>query len=191
MMSRKHFLLATLYHNICSEVMVEEPEARTQHFSAVVCGKLYIWGGGTRNTVSDIHARKRDNPSRVDIFDPNIEEWASVTTTGPPPPGLFSGACASYQQCLYTYGGNTRSLDTACLHQLDSRTHTWSQLSYALLSGGPVKKSGCKMVCVKGMLVLFGGSVNHGFTDELHTYDLKKGNNITYSCDRTVSGLDP
>ena len=145
----------------------EEPEARSGHFSAIIEGKMYIWGGFNRY----------NRPSRVETFDPCLEEWTGVPTTGRTPPGLSSGACASSEHCFYTYGGfDDRGFDTASLHQLDVRTHTWSLLSYtAQAADGPQKKFGCRMVYVQGMLVLFGGFMETGGTDELHSYNLKEG----------------
>ena len=173
-------------------MFIEEPEARTQQFAAVVAGKLYMWGGGRRTTATDIQAGKKVKPSTVEIFDPHLEEWTAISTSGLPPLGLFSGACSSYEHYFYVYGGYNGSSDSGLLHQLDTRTHTWCQMSNARMDlNGPHLKSGCKMVCVQDKLVLFGGSAtgDDWVTDELHTYGLKTGNYVLASMTPNVEVL--
>ena len=134
--------------------------------------------------------------SSVHSFDGLLESWYPEDTGGVPPPGLYSGACASDGHHVYAYGGHDGSAYQGSLHQLNTRTRTWKQLS----STGPMRKTGCGMVSYGSKLVLFGGygipsdgipsdptqpgaefvkistySDGRGWTNELHTFDLIKG----------------
>ena len=164
-----------------------EPSPRWGQFSAVVEGKLCVYGGRTKDFVKE----KSGLASSVHSFDGLLESWYSEDTGGVPPPGLYGGACASVGRHVYVYGGHDGSARQGFLHQLDTRTWTWKQLS----SSGPMRKTGCKMVAYGSNLVLFGGrgipsgptqpgaefvkSSNYtdgrGWTNELHTFDLIKG----------------
>ena len=93
--------------------------------------------------------------------------------------------------CMFHDGGHDGSACQGSLHQLDTRTWTWKQLS----STGPMRKVGCRMVAYGNNLVLFGGygipssptqpaaefvksskyTNDIGWTNEQHTFDLIKG----------------
>ena len=166
-----------------------EPSPRLGQFSAVVEGKLCVYGGRTK----DFRGEKSGLASSVHSFDGFQESWYSEDTGGVPPPGLYGGACASAGHHVYIYGGGDGSARQSSLHQLDTRTWTWKQLSSTATTTGPMRKSGCGMVAYGSNLVLFGGRgipsgptqpgakfVNStkytgGRTNELHTFDLIKG----------------
>ena len=165
-----------------------EPSPRFAQFSAVVEGKLCVYGGRTKDFLKE----KSGLASSVHSFDGLLESWYSEDTGGDvPPPGLHYGACASSGQHVYVYGGVDGSAYQGSLHQLDTRTRTWKQLS----SIGPMREAGCGMVAYDSNLVLFGGygipsgptqpgaefvksskyTDGVGWTNELHTFDLIKG----------------
>ena len=165
-----------------------EPSPRFSQLSAVVEGKLCVYGGITK----DFLKKKSGLASSVHSFDGLLQSWSSEDTGGDVPlPGLYHGACAYSGQHVYVYGGSDGSTPQGFLHQLDTRTWTWKQQS----STGPMRKAGCKMVAYDSNLVLFGGygipsgptqpgtefvkSSNYtdgrGWTNELHTFDLIKG----------------
>ena len=164
-----------------------EPSPRWGQFSAVVEGKLCVYGGRTKDFVKE----KSGLASSVHSFDGLLESWYTEDTGGVPPPGLHGGACASAGHHVYVYGGTDGSAYQGSLHQLDTRTWTWKQLS----STGPMRKVGCWMVAYGSNLVLFGGYAipsgptqpgaefvkgskytdGSGRTNELHTFDLIKG----------------
>ena len=95
---------------------------------------------------------------------------------------------------MYLYGGTDRSHRQSSLHQLDTRSWTWKQLS----SAGPMGKVMCGMVANESKLVLFGGYgipsgptkpgaefIKHsrftdgvGWTNEVHTFNLKEGEGV-------------
>ena len=169
------------------EAGFSEPSPRWGQFSAVVEGKLCVYGGLTKDFLKE----KSGLASSVHSFDGLLESWYSEDTGGVPPPGLYDGACASAGHHVYAYGGHDGSARHVSLHQLDTRTRTWKQLS----STGPMRKSGCRMVSYGSNLVLFGGfgipsgptqpgaefvkssyyTDGRGKTNELHTFDLIKG----------------
>lgn len=97
---------------------------------------------------------------------------------------------------LYVYGGYDGSDWQSSLHQLDTKSWMWKDISS---SAGPMKKSACGMVAYDSKLVLFGGygspsgpiqrgaeliknvgrSTNvRGWTNELHVFDLKEGEKV-------------
>ena len=134
----------------------------------------------------DILQEKGELPSSVHCFDTLLEFWDENKVNGVPPPGLYGGACASAGHHVYMYGGYDGSRRQSSLHQLDTRSWTWKQLS----SAGPMRKSRCGMVANDSKLVLFGGygfpsgptqpgaEFNGGWTDEVHTFDLKEGEGV-------------
>ena len=173
-----------LVHTLGGAHCEMEPSPRLGQFSAVVEEKLCVYGGLTKDFLKE----KSGLASSVRSFDGLLESW-SENTGEVPPPGLYGGACASAGHHVYVYGGADGSGYQGSLHQLDTRTWTWKQLS----SCGPMSKTGCSMVAYGSNLVLFGGygipsgptqlgaefvkssKCTDGCTNELHTFDLIKG----------------
>ena len=171
--------------------MEGEPAPRFGHCSALVEEKFCVWGGITK----DFFQEKSELASSIHSFDPFLEFWDNTKLSGVPPPGLYHVACASVGHHVYLYGGY--DYDGSChhssLHQLDTRSCTWKQLS----SAGPMRKSACGMIAHDSKLVLFGGygvpsgpiqpgaefQMKHtdgrGWTNEVHTFDLKEGEGVT------------
>ena len=164
--------------------MSAEPSSRFSHFSAAVGDQLYVWGGDTE----DFSKEKNALASALYSFHALIEGWEHCECSGPPPPALYCGGCASTGGSLFQYGGYDGSAHQGCLYQLDPKSRKWQQLS----SGGPMRKVGCGMVVYGRKLVLYGGygipsgptqpgaqfiedSNGIGWTNELHMFDLEKG----------------
>lgn len=167
-----------------------EPAPRWGHFSAAVQGELVVWGGRTE----DFHKKKGKLglATCVHFFDPFQECWAdikSVESRDAPPP-LYNGASVSAMHHLYLYGGLTEDTQwQSSLHQLDTRSWAWKQLS----SDGPMKKAECGMINYGSKLVLFGGyglpsspsqpgfihnlkaTDGSGWTNDLHVFDKNEG----------------
>lgn len=164
-----------------------EPSARSAFFSSPVGGKVYLWGGYNQDLLSKKISLKEFTES-VYSFDPYQEIWTSLSPTGPPPAGTSNGACTSTDHHIYTYGGWDRDGTDGCLHSLNAETLAWNKLA----SNGPMKKNNCGMIAYDNQLLLFGGYgvpsgptqpgsafvrdvSDHGWTNELHTFDLSKG----------------
>lgn len=106
-----------------------EPAARWGHASALVEGKLCLWGGRSEYFLHEWP----ELAFTVHTFDPFLESWTeSIKCTGNPPPGLYESAYTSAGHYLYVYGGKD-GLEGAynSLHRLDTKSWTWTQLSGA------------------------------------------------------------
>ena len=163
-----------------------EPPPRFSHFSEAVEGHLCVSAGGITKGSTE------EKGELVHTFNQLSESWSSKQCQGPSPPdGLYGGASAYAGHHLYLYGGNDGSHYQNSLHQLDTKSWTWSHLS----SAGPMRKTGCRMVTYDETLLFFGGygfpsgitqpgaeftkdskyTDGNGWTNEFHAYDLKEG----------------
>ena len=180
---------------VSESTMSAEPSPRRSHFSAAVGDQLYVWGGVTK----DYSKKKNALASALHSFHSVLECWEHCECSGPLPPALYEGCCASTGDQLYMYGGRDGSAYQGCLYQLDPKSRKWQQLS----SDGPMRKIGCRMVIYGRKLVLFGGYGipsdptqpgaqfiknaihNDGisvWTNELHIFDLEEGVCVWYEC---------
>ena len=168
--------------------MEGEPSPRFGHYSALVEDKFCVWGGRTKDFLQE----KSELASSIHSFD---RSWSSRIIPNLVESGLYHGACASAGHHVYLYGGYDGSCHHSSLHQLDTRSCTWKQLS----SAGPMRKSACGMIAHDSKLVLFGGygvpsgpiqpgaefikhrdfTDSRGWTNEVHTFDLKEGEGVT------------
>ena len=169
---------------------VYEPSPVWGHFSAPVQNQLYTWGGNSKD-VEDEKISLEDFKSSVNTYDPYLETWTRLNTTGTPPSGVSAGACAAVGHHLYTYGGvDTPDSYNDSFHQLDTRTLVWSKLP-----NGPMRKAVSHMIALRDKLFLFGGrgipsgpiqpgsefildeyaNDGSGWTNEIHSFDLTKG----------------
>ena len=149
-----------------------------------------MWGGYTKAFLKE----KSELASSIHSFDPFLEFWDKNKFNGVLPPGLFLGACAYAGHHVYLYGGTDGLGHQSSLHQLDTRSWTWKQLS----SAGPMRKGWCGMVAHDSKLVLFGGygipsgptqsgaefiensryTDGRGWTNDVHIFDLKEGEGV-------------
>ena len=154
--------------------------------------KFCVCGGRTKDFLQE----KSELASSVHCFDPLLEFWDVNKISGVPPTGLYAGACASAGHHVYVYDGRDKSYYQSSLHQLDTRSWKWKQLSSA--GPGPMKKCECRMVAHDSKLVLFGGygypsgptqpgaefiknsrlTDGVGWTNEVHTFNLKEGEGV-------------
>ncbi len=157
-----------------------EPSPRYNHFSTSVGSELFIIGDSMASELDmDVHS-----------FNQSAKSWEIRAMRGKSPPGLHHGGCITSGHNIYLYGGTDGSRCQDSLYQLDTDSLTWSQLP-----SGPVKKAGCRMVTYEDKLFLFGGygysssqqpgmvesfknSWYHGWTDELHQFDLQEGEGV-------------
>jgi hypothetical protein len=175
-----------------------EPAARFEHVSFLVGGKVYLWGGATKDVTSGRQDEIVELACRIEQFDPYLEIWSRLNTAGTPHPGLQFAACASHGEHVYMYGGGTTKAEgvLSCLN-FSVKTPTWSQLCPAETVGGPMRKVSCSMVhfCDDKLAVIGGygypsgpiqpGSVllrdpnatdGCGFTNEVHIFHISQGN---------------
>ena len=147
-----------------------EPCPRDAHVSALVDGKVCVWGGRTRY-------RPAQDPATINCFQPLSESWSQSDFIGPTPSGLESAACASAGHHLYVYGGcDEEGGYCSSLHQLDLRTNTWRMISSG--RGGPRRKINCGLTVYdssSNLLLIGGRDEDYNDTDEIHTFDLKEG----------------
>ena len=143
-----------------------EPSPRIQHVSALVDGKVCVWGGVTRPA---------EDAATINCFQPLWESWSQSDCIGPTLPGLLFAACASAGHHLYVYGGrDEEGRYSIFLHQLDLRTNTWRMIS----NDGPRRKRACGLTVYgsSSNLLLIGGQDEDGNTTEkIHTFNLKEG----------------
>ena len=157
-------------------------------------GKLHVWGGLSWDFVRHKVSLK-DHTSTVFNFDSYLETWSHLNAGGTPPSGLYGCACASAGHYLYTFGGgDSDNKYTGSLHQLNTRTSMWTELA----KDGPMKKAFSAMVVYNNQLILFGGdgipsgpiqpgaefivdsnyTDGSGWTNEMHSFDLKEGERV-------------
>ena len=164
-----------------------EPDPGSFSYFAAIDGELCVWGGKAKATTS------------VQVYDSCLEVWEEVLTHGPTPPGLYAGASAHSEYYLYVYGGR-KDDDTfsGCLHRLDTKTSSWTQLA-AHSADAPMKKMACVMIVYEYSVIIIGGWGTRngpiqpgsewvcsdedsdedpntlGGTNEMHKYDLREG----------------
>ena len=167
-----------------------EPPRRWAHFSTPIGEQLYIWGGRTKDF------KKGEVTSTVHQFNQKSETWTINSCNGPSPPCSYTGASASAGHHIYMYGGSDGSRVLNSLHQLDTQSWTWSELT----KSGPMSKTSCGMIAFDKKLLVFGGygipsaptqpgakfiknsnsSDGRGWTNELHLFDLKEGEGVLH-----------
>ena len=142
---------------------------------------MYLWGG-RGNTDGDTE------PEVVFLFYRDTKTWVRQCTRGPhPPAGLCGGSCCISGQHLYIYGGRDEKLRHGVLYELNTNSWTWRKLSDGD-TGGPGKKSGCRMIPYQDQLLVFGGrydkvpssrqagsSYENDITNEVHSFNLTTG----------------
>ena len=177
-----------------------EPAARYDHISFSIEGKVYLWGGQTQDTVSGSKDDTIKLANCIEQFDPYLEVWSQLNTTGIPHPGLVCAACASSGEHVYMYGG-FKDEYKGILSCLNVKTLTWSRLSPdGGTAGGPMRKAYCGMVHFNhDKLAVIGGyglptgptqpgstfvrdtklNDGRGKTNEVHVFDLSQGSHMT------------
>ena len=128
-----------------------EPQARYGHWTALINGKLYTYGGYYPWV-------PREPPSVVELFDITTELWGQSPTSGPPPPGFVSAACIAVGQHIYHFGGTDGKDCLNTIHEFDSCTLTWKELKPTNPRAAPMCKSDTAMVSFgERYLVTFAG----------------------------------
>ena len=151
-----------------------EPLPRSTHAAVAVDNKLHMWGG-----LAGYGEKSREvTPKIVEVFDISTELWKQKPTHGTPPPGLWGTAYTVVGLCLFVFGGydGVSRHNTLFKLELDPHNFQWEQVQVSNPSSGPQKKDGCGMVSYgDNQLVIFAGYTDSAWTDELHVFDLDKG----------------
>ena len=148
-----------------------EPLPRWLHAAVAVDNKLHMWGGRAGSK-----KKSREVADKIEMFDISKELWEQKPTHGIPPPGLWDTAYTVVGSCLFVFGGYDGVSWHNTLFKLDLHSFQWEQVQVSNPSGGPQKKAGCRMVSYgDNQLVVFAGYTGRRRTDELHVFDLDKG----------------
>ena len=119
---------------------------------------LYVWGGRTVTFETGSEDARIQQARCIEQFDPYLEVWRQLNTTGTPHPGLDRAASASVADQLYMYGGDSGMRFEGVLSLLSLKTLTWSQLCQEATAGGPMRKDSCGIVSFHGdQLAVIGG----------------------------------
>ena len=122
-----------------------EPDPGFYPYSSVINGELCVWGGKAVATTS------------LQVYHLCLESWRQLETHGPSPPGLHTGASAHSESYLYVYGGvKDDGSYSGCLHRLDTKTSSWTQLA-AHSANAPMKKKGSGMIIYENSVIVVGG----------------------------------
>ena len=171
-----------------------EPPARARHCSAAIDGQLHVYGG----FVEDF---SRDGETQLFTFSPSTERWEKRGTNFPIVADDYAHTSAGHFLYLYDVTGSLYQLDTRTLNwNLLSQVPPGGGGDYPIhksgckmvyyddklwLLGGfgtppigvvrtPVPALHSQLPASNGPLQL-GAKYISGFTNELHMFDLKKG----------------
>ena len=132
-----------------------EPQGRSGHWSALIDGKVFMWGGYFRSS-----GTPDDHCSFVDIYDPASQKWTQQKTSGSPPQGIHGAACVGIALSLNTFaGGNPKAGEYYnSIHQLDTQNLIWTEMMAKNSQEAPMKKVNASMVSYSdSLLVTIGG----------------------------------
>ncbi len=187
----KYNLYNLHYNFIVDEPLSKyEPSPRAYAAASVSSEQLYVYGGH----VDDFDENKRQLRTIIQIYECSTESWKKLPTSGNPPPGIFGCATSYSGHVLYLFGGRDGTSFHASLHQLDTRSMTWKQLS-PQHDSGPMRKSDCQMIYYNDSLIVIGGYCipsgelqsgsqltkskhwqdGRGWTNEIHKYHISQG----------------
>ena len=148
-----------------------EPLRRSGHAAVTVDNKLHMWGGWAGS-----EEKSREVAQKLEVFDISTELWKQKPTRGTPPPGLNNTAYAVVGSCLFLFGGWDGESRHNSFFKLDLHTYQWKKVQVSNPSRGPQRKVGSGMVSYgDNQLVVFAGNTGRWYTDELHVFDLNKG----------------
>ena len=136
-----------------------EPQGRFSHWSAIVDGKQYTYGG---------HCGTGGFPilTSVHIFNNVTELCQETPTSGEPPPGFYGASCATIGPNIYHFGGVGSGGNYNTIHQFDTRVLRWNQLTATNTEEAPAAKYNARMLSYHGnLLVISGGK---GYSPNKH-----------------------
>ena len=178
------------------ELQLNEPAARFYHAAFSVERRVYVRGGLTADFDLYSEDEKIELATCIEQFDPYLEVWRQLNTSGTPHPGLVTPCCMSFGEHVYMYGGYSGKRYEGVLSCLNVKTLTWSLLSPET-DGGPMKKWSCGMFMFKcgDKIAVIGGygiptgptqpgatftrstkyTDGRGWSNEFHVFDISQG----------------
>ena len=127
-----------------------EPQGRFDHWSVIVDGKQYTYGGYCG-------AGGLPTLTAVEIFDPTTEIWQQTPTSGEPPPGFWGASFCVIGLQLFHFGGRDGSKRYNTIHSLSMIDLSWSATNSTHMQGAPMCKGGSAMLEHANKLVVSGG----------------------------------
>ena len=127
-----------------------EPVGQYGHWSVIVDGKQYTYGG---------HCGAAGSPTltEVIIFDPATELWQQTPTSGEPPPGFYGASCGVIGLQLFHFGGSDGSNMYNMIHCLNTTDLSWSATTSTHMQEAPMRKRGSGLLVYANNLVVSGG----------------------------------
>ena len=151
-----------------------EPSGRKGCVSAKIDSKVFVWGGGLTDKRDTSHLKN------LYILDTLTEVWKSKSITEEHPGGYKYCCSAQSGNVLYVYGGvDENDEKTGSLFSLNLDILSWRELS-THVHDRPSKKHSGGMVVQGDKIILFGGYIAKGRTNELHIFDISKGMSWKY-----------
>ncbi|MDH5181790.1 MAG: hypothetical protein OEZ39_03145 [Gammaproteobacteria bacterium] len=129
--------------------------ARANHSSAVVNGKIYVFGG--RN--QDLHISQSDV---VEEYNPATDTWTIVSTM---PIAHHSMAITELNDKIYLFGGYNSAGASNLVYEYTPQNNSWDMKAFM-----PTARSGLTASIIKGKIYVAGGSV--GGMDSMKTLEI-------------------
>ena len=128
-----------------------EPQGRFLHWSAIVDGKQYTYGG-------NLGADGSPPLSTVEILDLVTEQWQQMPTTGVAPPGYIGASCAAVATYIYHFGGRHGSNHYNTIYSLEISKLIWRATPAVNPHEAPMSKCNAAMLVYGNTLVISGGA---------------------------------
>lgn len=146
--------------------MAPAPTARTEVAAAAVGGKIYVIGGFSEPSLSNI--KNLSITTLVEAYDPATDEW---TAKAPLPEGLHHVGIGSLGNRVYVIGGFKQSLlsvwqPVATVYVYDPERDAWTEASPM-----PTARGALAVSEAQGKLFAIGGFDENGNTAAVEAYD--------------------
>jgi N-acetylneuraminic acid mutarotase len=142
------------------------PSKRTEVAAAAVAGKIYLIGGFSEPSLSNLSNLTITNA--VEEYDPATNLWSTRASL---PVGLHHVGIAAVGGTVYVAGGFTKSLlsvwnPVATLYRFDPTRNTWTELAPM-----PTARGALAMTEISGQLIAIGGHTEQGNSAAVERYD--------------------
>ena len=145
-----------------------------------------MWRGALKSYQG---TNERVLPTHLDVFDGNTEEWTKLNTQGMDSKCFYGSAFTISGEKGFLFGGFDGRTFTNSLHELNTKTLKWTELS-TNIEDGPMKKAYRGITTLRnGDLCIFAGRAlrgreqpgsyfipykdGRGDTNELHCYSIE------------------